>query len=118
MTTTTPPPPPAAIRTTERRAETLLADGYKLEATDTPGIYWMARPTPLVNKKTGEVTEGYWIDLMDGCACSCRLYEVHGRCKHSIAAFEELRGAIQLLMPLLRDRQLLGSAARTLEVTA
>lgn len=93
----------AAIETTKARAATLLMDGYTVEPIDAfRGYFFVRRPTPLVDRRTGEITEGYIVNVIDG-TCDCPQF-VHslaatgdGQCKHCIAAREEVRKAFALL---------------------
>jgi len=88
-----------ALRTTQIRATSLLSEGYKVETTDTPGIYFVRRPVPLI-KKDGTYIEGYTVDICQG-TCSCPAFASLGDCKHKIAVLTSIAEAVALLGPLL-----------------
>lgn len=93
----------AAIQTTTARAATLVMDGYTIEPIDAfKGLFFVRRPNPLVDRNTGEVTEGYEVNVIDGtCTCPmfCRAVAATGDgvCKHVLSAREEVRKAFRLL---------------------
>lgn len=90
-----------AIQTTRARAATLTAQGYRFEPLpEAPMQFFCRRPVPLVDKRTGEIVEGYHCDATTG-SCSCLAFANYGTCKHSHALALALREAAALLGPWL-----------------
>jgi hypothetical protein len=90
----------AALETTRQRATTLLPDGYRIEPINaSSGVFFVRRPAPLLDKKTGEITDGYTVDLGDG-SCTCKMFEMSGAvrsCKHALACREAVAEAARML---------------------
>lgn len=90
-----------AHATIAARAATLEQDGYTFEPiTDAgPGAYWCQRPTPRIEKRTGELIEGYRLDLTDDGdgRCDCPAWQHYGQCKHLKALRTALERALRLL---------------------
>lgn len=106
-----------SLATSLALAEGLLTvGGYTLEtlAHLGPGQYFVRKPKPDVDKKTGEVlVEGYRVDILAG-TCSCPLFvrlseraHLPGRealqpnCKHLRATLGALRDAYTLFAPFI-----------------
>lgn len=90
----------AALETTRQRGETLLADGYRIEPVNpSSGVFFVRRPTPALDKKTGEITEGYEVSIGDK-SCTCPMFRASGRvgeCKHLNACREAVAEAARML---------------------
>lgn len=93
----------AAINTTEQRADTLWADGYTMEPIDAVHlVYFVRRPRPLIDTRTGETTEGYTVDVR-ARTCSCPMWERsmvsvgRGVCKHLVAVVDRVTDALRTL---------------------
>jgi hypothetical protein len=91
-----------ALTTTKIRATTLLADGYKVETTEAPGIYFVRRPAPLVDRRTGEQIDGYTVDICQR-TCNCPAHANLGDCKHIIATLTAIAEALSLVAPMLAN---------------
>lgn len=90
----------AALETTRQRGETLLADGYRIEPINaSSGVFFVRRPTPLLDKKTSEIVEGYEVSIGDK-SCTCPMHRASGRvgeCKHLNACREAIAEAARML---------------------
>jgi hypothetical protein len=90
----------AALETTRQRATTLLPDGYRIEPINaSSGVFFVRRPTPILDKKTGEITEGYEVSIGDK-TCTCKMFEMSGavrECKHLNACREAVAEAARIL---------------------
>ena len=93
----------AAINTTEQRADSLWSDGYTMEPIDPIHLtYFVRRPRPLLDTRTGETTEGYTVDVPSR-TCSCPMWERsmvavgQGRCKHLLAVLDRVTDALRTL---------------------
>lgn len=101
-----------SIQTTVNRGATLLQEGYTIEPIDAfRGLFFVRRPEPAVDRKTGEVIcEGYEVNVVVG-SCSCPMFarSVQGRgdgvCKHVLAARAEVRKAFAILGLLPADAE-------------
>lgn len=93
----------AAINTTEQRGGTLWADGYTMEAIDPVHlVFFVRRPRPLLDTRTGTVTEGYTVDVVNR-SCSCPMWDRsmmavgRGVCKHLVAVVDRVTDALRTL---------------------
>jgi hypothetical protein len=90
----------AALETTRQRGETLIADGYRIEPINaSSGVFFVRRPAPLLDKKTGEITDGYEVSIGDK-SCTCPMHRASGRvgeCKHLLACREAIAEAARML---------------------
>lgn len=93
-----------ALKTTKERSLFLFQSGYRFEPDPhRPGFYFCRRPLPFIDKKTGEIVEGYWLDVTRGDTfCSCPQFNYAKDCKHRIALVRALRDAVDLLYPMLK----------------
>lgn len=63
------------------------------------GVFFVRRPTPALDKKTGEITEGYEVSIGDK-SCTCPMFRASGRvgeCKHLNACREAVAEAARML---------------------
>lgn len=98
-----------ALATTTERAKTLFADGYKLDPVPgKPGVYTVTRPTPRIEKRTGEIIESYTVRMTaHGAICNCPQYQsrsVNGErdCKHAKATRDAVAEALRIAGPFLQ----------------
>lgn len=90
-------------------------EGYTLHVRHEagPGRFFVQRPAPLLDRRTGELTEGYDVDIVAG-TCGCPLFvrlaersHLPGReclrpsCKHLAATQLEFARAYNLIAPFL-----------------
>jgi hypothetical protein len=89
-----------AIATTQIKAKTLFWDGYTIDPTNQQSIYKINIPTPRLDKKTGEITEFYMVDLLAE-TCTCKQFEFSslGICKHLDATRKAISVALRLVSP-------------------
>lgn len=89
-----------AIATTRDRALTMRSEGYTIEATEREWLFFVRRPAPHVNRKTGEIIEGYLVDFLDAdVTCSCQQFLSCGDCKHRLFALVLVREMLTILGP-------------------
>ncbi|CAB4139340.1 Zinc finger, SWIM-type [uncultured Caudovirales phage] len=96
-----------ALETTRLRATTLLSkDGYAVDTHPSlrPGLYVVTKPEATLDKTTGEVVEGYEVDLL-APSCTCKMFEFSRgvSCKHLLATMEHIAHCYNLLAPMLAE---------------
>ncbi len=95
----------AALATTRTKALAMKAEGYTLEPTSREWLFFVRRPQPEVDRKTGEITEGYFLDFLDAdVTCTCRQFLSCGDCKHRLFALVEVRSMLTILGPSISLR--------------
>lgn len=93
------------ITTTALRAQTLLAEGYKIAPTTRSLVYEVQKP-PQLMVRTGEMREfdPYIVDAA-ACTCTCPMFAGYGTCKHSLAVVTAVADAMALLIPIAAGGQ-------------
>jgi hypothetical protein len=99
-----------ALETTRLRSTTLLSkDGYAVDTHPSlrPGLYIVTKPEATLDKTTGEVVEGYEVDLL-APSCTCKMFEFSRgvSCKHLLATLEHIGHCYNLLAPMLAESKL------------
>ncbi len=101
-----------ALLTTRLRSETLLTvDGYSVATHPSlkPGLYVVTRPEATLDKATGELIEGYTVDLT-APSCTCKMFEFSRdkeECKHLRAVLRHIGQCYNLLAPMLMESGLM-----------
>ena len=98
-----------AVATTIERGDTLLTDGYKIDPHPSlrPGLYIVTKPSPTLDKATGELVESYEVDTTAGPhgSCQCKMFEFapddKKTCKHLRATLKHIAHCYNFLAPML-----------------